>query len=202
MRVVLLGPPPSLHCLRQGLPLFVRSLHRYYAAVRPLQCVRARRSALRLRGPVYYLSRRPGGLPVLVHVVSRRARVFDHAASRLGSRYCRLKTDVAFPLSKQGRHAIRQFSGLNRPARRCLYLRFAVRLAAHHARLKVRIESLLLFCRALSSPTTCRFIPAHLLASIARLRFTGTRRLPCSPQPPRLKGTFLLCSEGDISILP
>src|SRR5579863_3070879 len=28
-------------------------------------------------------------------------------------------------------------------------------------KIKVRIESLLLFCRALSSPTTCRFIPAH-----------------------------------------
>ena len=69
--------------------------------------------------------------------------------------------DVAFHLCKQGRHAVRQFSGLNRPAHRCLYLRFAVRLATHHAKLKVRIESLLLFCRALSSPATCRFIPAH-----------------------------------------
>jgi len=65
------------------------------------------------------------------------------------------------PRPAQGRHAVRQFSGLNRPARRCLYLRFAVRLATYHARLKVIIESLLLFCRALSSPTTCRFIPAH-----------------------------------------
>jgi hypothetical protein len=53
------------------------------------------------------------------------------------------------------------------PAHRCLCLRFAVRLATHHARLKVGIESLLLSRRALSSPTTCRFIPAHLLASIA-----------------------------------
>jgi len=69
--------------------------------------------------------------------------------------------DVAFHLCKQGRHAVRQFSGLNRPAHRCLYLRFAVRPTTYHARLKVRIESLLLFCRALSSLTTCRFIPAH-----------------------------------------
>jgi len=72
--------------------------------------------------------------------------------------------------------------GLNRPAHRCLCLRFAVRLATHHARLEVGIESLLLSRRALSSPTTCRFIPAHLLASIARLRFTGTRRLTCDSQ--------------------
>jgi hypothetical protein len=41
-----------------------------------------------------------------------------------------------------------------------------------------------------------------LLASIARLRFPGRRRLPCAPRRPRLKGTFLLCQEGDISTLP
>jgi hypothetical protein len=41
-----------------------------------------------------------------------------------------------------------------------------------------------------------------LLASRARLRFTGARRLTCSPQRPRLKGTFLLCQKGDISTLP
>jgi hypothetical protein len=52
-------------------------------------CVHVRRAALRLRGPVCLVDRRFGGLPVLVHVVSRRARVFDHAASRFGSRFCR-----------------------------------------------------------------------------------------------------------------
>jgi len=41
-----------------------------------------------------------------------------------------------------------------------------------------------------------------LLASRARLRFTGARRLTCCPQRPRLKGTFLLCQKGDISTLP
>ena len=122
--------------------------------------------ALRLHRPVYLFGRRTGGLPVLVHVVSRRARVFDHAVSRLDSRIF-AQTDVAFPLSKQRRHTVRQFSGLNRPAHRCLCLRFAVRLATHHARLKVGMESLLLSRRALSSPTTCRFIPAHLHSCIA-----------------------------------
>jgi hypothetical protein len=33
------------------------------------------------------------------------------------------------------------------------------------------MDSLLLSRRALSSPTTCRFIPAHLVATSARLRF-------------------------------
>src|SRR5438552_5546109 len=90
LRVVLLGLLPSLRRLRRGLPLFVRLLHRYYAAVRPLHCVHVRIVARRLRGPVYRFDRRSGGLPVLVHAVSRRARVFDHAASRRGSRFCRL----------------------------------------------------------------------------------------------------------------
>jgi len=49
LRVVLLGPPPSLRRLRRGLPLLVRLLHWYYAAVRLLQRVRVRRLALRLR---------------------------------------------------------------------------------------------------------------------------------------------------------
>jgi hypothetical protein len=41
-----------------------------------------------------------------------------------------------------------------------------------------------------------------LLASIARLRFTGTRRLTCTPNKPRGKATFLLCQGHDISTLP
>jgi hypothetical protein len=41
-----------------------------------------------------------------------------------------------------------------------------------------------------------------LLASIARLRFTGTRNLTCNFHKPRQKGTFLLCQQGDISTLP
>jgi hypothetical protein len=41
-----------------------------------------------------------------------------------------------------------------------------------------------------------------LLASRARLRFTGASRLTCTPERPRQKATFLLCQEGDISTLP
>ena len=41
-----------------------------------------------------------------------------------------------------------------------------------------------------------------LLASIARLRFTGTRRLTCAPRGPRKNTTFLLCQRRDISTLP
>ena len=41
-----------------------------------------------------------------------------------------------------------------------------------------------------------------LLASIARLRFTGTRRLTYTPESPAQKRTFLLCQQEDISTLP
>ena len=52
------------------------------------------------------------------------------------------------------------FSKLNGPAHRYLCLRFKRLLTASPARLEARMDSLLLSCRALSSPTTCRFIPA------------------------------------------
>ena len=44
--------------------------------------------------------------------------------------------------------------------------------------------------------------PANAYATIARLRFTGTRNLTCNFHKPRQKGTFLLCQQGDISTLP
>ena len=74
---VLLGPRPFLPRLRRRSLSFVRLVHRYYGAVRLLQSVRVRRVALRLRGPASFPCgpRRSRGLPVLVHVVSQRARV-------------------------------------------------------------------------------------------------------------------------------
>ena len=74
---VLLGPRPSLPCLRRGSLLFVRQVHGYYGAVRLLRNVPTRCAAFRLFGPVSIRvgSRSSRGLPVLVHVVSQRARV-------------------------------------------------------------------------------------------------------------------------------
>src|ERR1700674_2071544 len=74
---VLLGPRTSLPNLRQEWLPFVRLVHRYYRAVRLLRSVHARILVLGLRGPVSILigPRRPGDLPVLVHVVSQRAWV-------------------------------------------------------------------------------------------------------------------------------
>ena len=78
-----------------------------------------------------------------MHVVSRRARVFDHARvlPRLAVAPKRM---LPSPLCKQGQHTVRQFSRLNSPAHRCLYLRFAVRLATHPQDSRSRIESLLI----------------------------------------------------------
>src|ERR1700758_35334 len=74
---VLLGPHPFLPRLRRRSLFFVRLVHRYYGAVRLLQSVRVCLVALGLRRPVSFLfgPRRSRGLPVLVHVVSQRARV-------------------------------------------------------------------------------------------------------------------------------
>src|ERR1700726_3923685 len=74
---VLLGPHPFLPRLRRRSLFFVRLVHRYYGAVRLLWSARVRLLALRLRGPASFPfgPRRSRGLPVLVHVVSQRARV-------------------------------------------------------------------------------------------------------------------------------
>src|SRR5271169_2856974 len=74
---VLLGPRPFLPSLRRRSLFFVRLVHRYYGAVRLLQSVRVCLVALHLRRPASFPfgSRRSRGLPVLVHVVSQRARV-------------------------------------------------------------------------------------------------------------------------------
>src|SRR5437667_1425346 len=66
-------PSPNL---RRRSPSLVRLVHRYYGTVRLLQHVHVRRSVYGLRGPALIVRpRRAGDLPVLVHVVSRRARV-------------------------------------------------------------------------------------------------------------------------------
>src|ERR1022692_2989559 len=73
---VLLSLCPSLPSLRRRLPFLVRLVHWYYGTVRLLLYVRVRRSVYGLRGPVLACCpRRAGDLPVLVHVVSQRARV-------------------------------------------------------------------------------------------------------------------------------
>jgi hypothetical protein len=71
------------------------------------------------------------------------------------------------------------FSELNDPARQPSVYASLPSLARSQARLEARMESLLLFRRALSSPTICRFIPAlsvpHLLESLPPLLIANLR---------------------------
>src|SRR6266481_9660042 len=73
---VLLRLCPSLPGLRGKLPSLVRLVHRLYGTVRLLRHVHVRIAVCGLRGPALIVRpRRAGDLPVLVHVVSQRARV-------------------------------------------------------------------------------------------------------------------------------
>src|SRR5271163_416381 len=89
------------------------------------QSVRVRRVALGLRGPASFPCgpRRSRGLPVLVHVVSRRARVL-----RLRRTDCSLAISrtAVLPSSYQERVGVLvlRFSKLNSPAHRYPCLRF------------------------------------------------------------------------------
>ena len=71
------------HLSAGGTPTLLSNalLSTHYGAVRLLQSVHVRRSALRLLGPASNLTQsgRSRGLPVLVHVVSQRARFSDYA---------------------------------------------------------------------------------------------------------------------------
>src|ERR1035437_6013164 len=75
---------------------------------------------------------------------------------------------VAFPLPEKGRRPVLSFrSSIAQPTDASVYASTCC-LTAARARLEVRMESLLLSCRALSSPTTCRFIPAHSVPGAPR----------------------------------
>jgi hypothetical protein len=140
---VLLGPRPSLPRLRRRSLFFVRLVHRYYGAVRLLQNVRVRLVALRLRGPASFPCgpRRSRGLPVLVHVVSQRAR-----GLRLRRTDCSLaiiaSSRVAFLHQERVGVLVLRFSKLHSPAHRYPCLRFKRHLAMSPARLRAKMESL------------------------------------------------------------
>jgi hypothetical protein len=145
----------------EGSPLFVRLLHRYYGTVRFLQHVHVRRAACGLRGPALIVRpRRAGDLPVLVHVVSQRARVL-----RLRRTGQPLANNVAAVLpssySEWSRHPdLRAIRSSIVPAHRCLCLRFKKHLTMSLQDSRSGWIRYFLSCRALASPATCRFIPA------------------------------------------
>ena len=167
--VVLLGPLPSLHHLRRGLPLFVRQLHRYYAAVRLLQRVRVRRLALRLRGPACLVRQTPEVSRFSCMLFLGVPGVFDYAGTR-SARDLVACADVAFPLCEQGRHPVRQFSELNtRPTDASVYASPAAsRRTAQDSR-----------------PGWIRFsFPVGLFHPLQHAGLSRRTRIPALPYPP------------------
>src|SRR5580693_5865323 len=160
---VLLGPHPFLPSLRRRSLFFVRLVHRYYGAVRLLQSVRVRLLALRLRGPASFPfgPRRSRGLPVLVHVVSQRARVLrlrrtDCSLAIIAKQPCCLP-----PIRRESASWFCVFrSSIARPTDTPVYASSDIS-RCHPQDSGPRWSRSLLSCRTLSFLTTCRFIPAH-----------------------------------------
>ena len=143
---VLLQLRPSLPNLRGRFPFVVRLVHRYYGAVRLLQHVHVRITVYGLLGPALIAKpRRAGDLPVLVHVVSRRAEVLrlrrtgqplaDNAAAVLPSSYSGWSRRPDLPV----------FRSSIAPPTDASVLRFKRHLTMSPARLEARMESLLPF---------------------------------------------------------
>src|SRR6266853_4589050 len=137
---------PSLPSLRRKLPSLVRLVHRYYGTVRLLRHVHVRRAACGLRGPALIVRpRRAGDLPVLVHVVSQRARVLRLRRTEQSTRNLTWLLCCLPPLGRESASCSSGFSKLNSPAHRYLCLRFKRYLAISPARLEARMDSLFPF---------------------------------------------------------
>ena len=141
--------------------VFVRMIHRYYAAVRLLADVHAGRTA-------WAFSRRPAadvrrrrlrGLPVLVYEVSRRAWGLRLRRTNKGSRYrhCPCCLPHMLTASASGLYI---FAAQSPTPPIPL---FTLRRAPRDAQRKTRGQSgsLLLPCKASSSSASYRFSPAH-----------------------------------------
>src|SRR5271168_2820798 len=159
---VLLRLCPSLPNLRRRSPLFVRLVHRYYGTVRLLQCVHVRRAACGLRGPALIARpRRAGDLPVLVHVVSQRARVLRLRRTVQPLAICAAAV-LPSSYSEWSRHPdLRAFrSSIAPPTDASVYASSNTSRCPPQDSRSGWIRYFL-SCRALASPTTCRFNPAH-----------------------------------------
>jgi hypothetical protein len=113
-------------------------------------------------GPVLILRpRRTGDLPVLVHVVSQRARVLRLRRTGQSARDIAVAVLPSSHPERSRRPIPSAFPKLNSPAHQYLWstLRSTPRDAARKTRGQDGFATLL-SCRALSSPTTCRFSPA------------------------------------------
>jgi hypothetical protein len=156
------APHPSAR--GTSTPLNNALLSAHYGAVRLLLNVHVRRSVYGLRGPVLVCyPRRPGDLPVLVHVVSQRAQVLRLRRTETATRVIAAAVLPSSHSEYESASYATRFSKLNSPAP--LIPLSTLQATPRDVPRKTRGQdgfAVLLSCRALSSPTTCRFIPAHV----------------------------------------
>jgi len=138
-------------------------LSAHYGAVRLLCNVPARCTAICLFGPVSILvgARGSRGLPVLVHVVSQRARVLRLRRASWPLAIFMQSAVLPSPLGIGSASLITSFrSSIARPTDTLVYA------SAETSQSPPQDSGpgwsrFLLSCRDPSSPTTCRFTPAH-----------------------------------------
>jgi hypothetical protein len=177
----LLSLCPSLPSLRGKLPFVVRLVPWYYGTVRLLLNVRVRLSVYGLRGPVLIARpRRAGDLPVLVHVVSQRARVLRLRRTDHPLAIC---VRVVLPSSTSERSQHPDPNGLFEAQSPRLPIPLSTLQAAPRGvACKTRGQdgfAVILSCRALSFPTTCRggSAPVARPAKNARVSPGGRKRM-------------------------
>ena len=149
--------------------------------VRLLQHVHVRRAVCGLRGPALIVRpRRVGDRSVLVHVVSQRARVLRLRRTEQPLAICAAAV-LPSSYSEWSRHPdLRAFrSSIAPPTDASVYAsRNTSRCPPQDSRSGwIRY---FLSCRALASPSTCRFSPAHSELPVTR---TPSPRLPSLARP-------------------
>ena len=155
---VLLDPQPSLPLLRRRSAVFVRRVHRYYAAVRLLPNVHAGCPALAFarRSPLLGTSKRsPGSRAESVEACLGSLTTQDCPGTRAGA-----PEAYGLPLVERRRRPDCMFSKLNtQPTSSPVYA--SQRTSRYTAQNSGPSGSLLLAREKFSSSASCRFIPAH-----------------------------------------
>jgi hypothetical protein len=154
------GPPhPSARRTSTFLNNTLLSTHD--GTVRLLQHVHVRRAVCGLRGPAWTIRpRRAGDLPVLVPVVSQRARVLRLRRTAPSTRD---NVVAGLPSSSRNGAGVLFHRLFEAPSPGPPIPLSTLQATPRHAACKTRGQdgfAALLSRRALSSPTTCRFIPA------------------------------------------
>jgi len=171
---------------------FVRLVHRYYGTVRPLRSVRASRMAFCLLWPGCSASAGSqfGGLLILVHEVSSRARGLRLRGAHVALAFAH---DVISPspcVHWVGAPILVFRSSIPCPPAPLFTLRAPPRDEPRKTR--GQDGSLLLSCKTLSFSTSCRFIPAHGRCPVLIMFLLNINSVPCTRQRPQFPGHIVI----------